>query len=106
MSAVIVYCSCPDAQSASRIARALVEERLAACVQEIAGVTSTYRWEGAVRADTEVLLLIKTARNRVEALKARLPALHPHAVPELIAVDVVAGLDAYLNWVEAETARK
>ncbi len=104
MSVVIVHCSCPDAQTASRIARVLVEERLAACVQAIPGVASTYRWEGTVRTDAEVLLLIKTTRARLDALKARLPALHPYAAPELIAVDVVGGLDAYLDWIETETA--
>ncbi len=104
MSVVIVQCSCPDAETAARIARVLVEERLAACVQAVAGVASTYRWEGRVRADTEVLLLIKTTRSRLDALQARLPALHPYATPECIAIDVVAGLDRYLAWVEAETA--
>ena len=104
MSAVIVHCSCPDAASAANIARALVDERLAACVQTIAGVVSTYRWEGQVRTKPEVLLLIKTTRDRLDAIKARLPALHPYAVPELVAVDVIGGLDVYLHWIEAQTA--
>jgi periplasmic divalent cation tolerance protein len=104
MSAIIVHCSCPAPETAARIAQALVEERLAACVQAIPGVLSTYRWHGAVRTDSEVLLLIKTTRERLAALKARLPGLHPYETPELLAVDAIDGLAPYLAWVEAETA--
>lgn len=104
MTALIAHCTCPDADSAARIARALVEERLAACVQVVPGLVSTYRWDGAVRQAAEVLLLIKTTRERFEALKSRLPALHPYESPELVATDVVDGLPAYLAWVAAETA--
>lgn len=105
MSVVIAHCSCPDAETAARIARALVEERLAACVQRIAGVVSTYRWEGTLHVDNEVLLLIKTTRARLDALKARLPALHPYEVPELLVLDAVDGLPAYLGWVADVTAQ-
>lgn len=103
MSVLVVHCSCPDAETATRIARALVEEHLAACVQAIPGICSTYRWQGALHTDTEVLLLIKTTRARLDALKLRLPDLHPHDLPELVALDVVGGLDRYLHWVESET---
>lgn len=104
MSVVLAHCSCPDARIAARIAQTLVAERLAACVQVIPGVQSTYRWQGAVRTDGEVLLLIKTTRERLAGLKARLPALHPYETPELLAVDAIDGLAPYLVWVEAETA--
>jgi periplasmic divalent cation tolerance protein len=100
---VIVHCTCPGAASAATIARQLVEERLAACVQAIPGAVSTYRWEGAIRTDTEVLLLIKTPRTRLAALLQRLPALHPYEVPELLVLDATGGLPAYLDWVTAET---
>lgn len=103
MSALIVHCTCPDADSATRIARALIEEGLAACVQALPGVVSTYRWQGAVQIDAEVLLLIKTTRARWPALKARLPALHPYEVPELLAVDAVDGLPQYLAWLANST---
>ncbi len=103
MTVVVVQCSCPDGETAARIARQLVEERLAACVQAIPGVASTYRWEGDIRTDTEVLLLIKTTRERVESLNARLPELHPYDVPELLVVEVTGGLQPYLLWVAAET---
>ena len=103
MSAVIVHCSCPDAETAARIARALVEERLAACVQVVPCVVSTYRWQGAVHCADEVLLLIKTTRARLDALTARLPALHPYEVPELLAVDAADGLPQYLEWLDSAT---
>lgn len=103
MVVVVVQCSCPDAASAARIARQLVEERLAACVQASAGVVSTYRWGGDIRTDTEVVLLIKTTRDRLDALKARLPELHPYEVPELLVLEVTGGLKPYLDWVAAET---
>jgi periplasmic divalent cation tolerance protein len=101
MSAVVVHCSCPDAEVAARIARTLVEERLAACVQMIPAMTSTYRWQGDVHVDGEALLLIKSTRARLDALKARIAELHPYEVPELVALDVVDGSPAYLAWLEA-----
>jgi periplasmic divalent cation tolerance protein len=94
--------TCPDAETAARIARALVEERLAACVNWVSGVDSTYRWEGRVVDEAEVLLLIKTTRERFDALRGRLLELHPYAVPELIALDVIDGFGPYLDWVAAE----
>ncbi|MBB6186625.1 divalent-cation tolerance protein CutA [Rhodanobacter sp. MP7CTX1] len=95
---LLCYCSCPDADSAQAIAQTLVGERLAACVNRLPGVISTYRWQGAVTSDTETLLLIKTTAGRFEALKARLLQLHPYELPELIAVPVERGHAAYLDW--------
>jgi periplasmic divalent cation tolerance protein len=100
---VVVHSACPDADSAASIARQLVEERLAACVQAIPGMASTYRWAGGIRTDTEVLLLIKTTRARLDSLKARLPTLHPYDMPELVVLDATGGLPAYLDWVVAQT---
>ena len=104
MPVLLAYCTCPDADSAEAIAHALVEERLAACVSRLPGVRSTYRWQGSVEQADEVLLLIKTTADRLDALTARLRALHPYELPELIAVEVRAGLPAYLDWVAAETS--
>ncbi|MBN8726936.1 MAG: divalent-cation tolerance protein CutA [Xanthomonadales bacterium] len=104
MSALIVHCSCPDLETAGRIAGALVEERLAACVQALPGMVSTYRWGGRVERADEILLLIKTTRARLAALKLRVGDLHPHDVPELLAIDVVDGRDSYLDWIGAATA--
>ncbi len=102
-AALVLLSTCPDADTAERIARALVEERLAACVNRIPGLTSVYRWRGEIHEDAEVLLLIKTTRERFEALRARLLELHPYEVPELVALDIATGHDPYLGWLRAET---
>lgn len=101
MSAVIAHCSCPDADTAAHIARVLVEEQLAGCVQAIAGVRSTYRWQGTLHTDAEVLLLIKTERARIDDLKRRVAELHPYDMPELLVLEVVDGAADYLAWIEA-----
>lgn len=99
----LVYCSCPDAATGQRIADTLVGERLAACVNLLPGVTSVYRWQGKVEQASEVLLLVKTTADRLGALSARICELHPYELPEVIAVEVRAGLPAYLDWVAAQT---
>ncbi|HRQ66800.1 MAG TPA: divalent-cation tolerance protein CutA [Xanthomonadaceae bacterium] len=98
---LIAFSTVPDAESAARIAHALVDERLSACVQRVPGLASTYCWQGAVHEDAEVLLIIKTTRARLPALEARLLELHPYELPELIAVEAAAGSDAYLDWVRS-----
>ncbi|MBP3983274.1 divalent-cation tolerance protein CutA [Pseudoxanthomonas helianthi] len=103
MPVVIAFCTCPDTGSAARIAAALVEERLAACVNRLPGVASTYRWQGRIEQADEVLLLIKTTADCLPALRQRLPQLHPYELPELVAVEATGGLPAYLDWVAAET---
>lgn len=103
MSAVIVFCTCPDEPSAERMASALVEQRLAACVNRVPGIVSTYRWHGKVCRDAEVLLLIKTTSERFDAVREHIVALHPHELPEIVAVDVARGLPAYLDWIARET---
>lgn len=100
----VALSTAPDAETGARIARALVEERLAACVNLVPGVRSIYRWQGRVEDAGEVLLLIKTRAERVDALASRLRALHPYEVPELLALPVSAGLGPYLDWVLAEAA--
>ena len=96
---LLCYSTCPDAASARRIAETLVGERLAACVSQLPGIRSTYRWEGTVHNDTETLLLIKTTAGCFDALKTRLLDLHPCELPELIAVPAEYGHSAYLDWV-------
>lgn len=100
---LVCLCTCPDLATARTLGRALVEERLAACVQVLPGIESVYRWDGAVETATESLLILKTTRARHDALQARLVALHPYAVPELVALPAVAGLPAYLHWVADST---
>jgi len=102
--ALLILCTCPNAESASRIARALVEERLAACVNRVPGLTSVYRWQGEIHEDNEVLLLIKTQHERFESLRARIIELHPYDVPEVIALEIAAGHAPYLEWLRTETS--
>ena len=93
----VVLCACP-AEAASAIARTLVEEELAACVNLVAGVHSVYWWDGKVAEGSETLLIVKTPPERYAALEARLLALHPYEVPEILALDVAAGAERYLVW--------
>jgi periplasmic divalent cation tolerance protein len=97
--ALVVLVTAPSADEAARIARALVEEGLAACGNVVPGLRSIYRWEGKVQDDAEALLLLKTTRARFEALRARVLALHPYQVPEVLALPVEAGNAAYLAWI-------
>lgn len=103
MSELLVFCTCPDADSARRIADGLVEQHLAACVNILPGVTSVYRWKGEVHHDQELLLMVKTRRERLDELKVHVVMQHPHELPEIIAVEIAAGLDAYLSWIRAQT---
>jgi periplasmic divalent cation tolerance protein len=100
---IMVFCSCPDEAVAARVAAALVRERLAACVSRTAAMRSTYSWEGALCDTPEVLLTIKTRADRYPELEARIRALHPYELPEIMAVPVVAGSAAYLDWVTRES---
>ncbi|MFH0884040.1 MAG: divalent-cation tolerance protein CutA [bacterium] len=81
------------------LSRTLVEERLAACVNRIPNLTSTYRWQGKIETDAEELLLIKTTARHVQRLTARVKELHPYDVPEVLVLTVGSGLGAYLSWV-------
>ena len=100
---LLVYCTCPDHDSALRIAQALVDRQLAACVNLVPGLTSVYRWQGQRETAQEVLLLIKTRQAVYPELEAALLALHPYELPEIIAVPIEAGLPAYLSWIETGT---
>lgn len=95
---ILVLCTCPEDLVAARIATTLVEERLAACVNRLSRMTSTYWREGKVRSETEALLLIKTASSRYEALEGRIRELHPDAVPEILALPFSAGSEQYFEW--------
>ncbi len=96
---VLILCSCPDRDSANDISRALVEGRLAACVNQLPGMRSTYRWEDELRHAEEVLLLIKTQAKHFSQIERRIADLHPYELPEVIAVPVSDGSRPYLDWV-------
>ncbi len=102
---VLLFATAPDEEVAARVARTLVDERLIACANLVPQVRSVYRWQGQVHDEREAMVLLKTSRRQVEAVKARFGVLHPAEVPELIAVPVNDGLPAYLQWVLAETSR-
>ncbi len=102
--ALVVLVTTPSTDRAAEIARAVVEERLAACGNVVPGLRSIYRWEGRVQDDAEALLVLKTTRARFEALRDRVLALHPYEVPEVIALPVEAGSARYLAWLSAETS--
>ena len=99
----LVITNCPDEETANRIALAVVEEKLAACVNILPRVQSIYRWQGAVESAVEVPLLIKTTAACYPALEAAIRERHPYDIPEIIALPVTTGLPAYLNWVAEET---
>jgi periplasmic divalent cation tolerance protein len=98
---LVVLMTAPSAEVAAEIARPLVGEGLAACVNVVPGVRSIYRWNGEVCDDAEVLCVIKTRAERFEALRARILALHPYEVAEVIALPIVAGNEPYLAWIDS-----
>ena len=98
---MVALTTAPSAEVAERIGRTLVEERLAACANVLGGVTSIFRWEGAVQRESEVLVILKTTAGEVEDLERRLAALHPYDVPELVVFPIEAGHAPYLEWVRA-----
>jgi len=95
----VIFCTVPDAASGERIARHLVEYRLAACVNLIPGVTSVYRWQGQVETGSEALLKIKAKAGNYKKIETAIRSQHPYELPEIIAVPVSDGLAEYLDWV-------
>ena len=100
---LVVLSTFKDSEAAATVARALVGEALAACVNIVPQVRSIYRWDGAVQDDAEALAIIKTTRDRFDQLAARLVELHTYDVPEVIALPIVHGHAPYLAWLEAQT---
>ena len=95
----LVLCTLPPGDAAAGIARAVVEERLAACVNIVPAIRSIYAWDGALQDDEEQLAILKTTADRFDELRTRLLQLHPYSVPEIIAMPVADGHLAYLGWV-------
>lgn len=100
---LLIMTNCPDQPTAESLAAALVESRLAACVNILPPCRSVYRWRGLVESADEVPLLIKTSSERYAALEAEIQARHPYELPEIVALPVDKGLPAYLQWVADET---
>ena len=103
MSTLIVITQAPDREVALQIAHALIERKLAACVNILAACTSIYRWKDKVETATEVPLLIKTRAALYDELEAAIQSLHPYELPEIVAVSVAQGLPGYLQWINSET---
>jgi periplasmic divalent cation tolerance protein len=101
---LLVLTQLPDRASAQALARALVEDRLAACVSIGASAESLYHWRGEIETAHEVPVAIKTRAARYPAIEAAIRARHPYELPEILAVPVVHGLEPYLAWIDAETA--
>lgn len=105
MEALVVLTTVPDAEAADKLARQLIERKVAACVNILPAARSIYHWQGNVEQSNEVPLLIKTTRSCYAELEALIVGVHPYEVPEIIALPIVAGLPSYLNWLEQETNR-
>lgn len=103
MSYCLAYMTAASVEQAKAIGRVLVEERLAACVNVIPGMTAIYRWEGAVEEDGEAVLIAKTRAESFEALTARVEALHDYDNPSVIRLDIAAGRQPFLDWIAKET---
>jgi periplasmic divalent cation tolerance protein len=101
---IVVYVTAGSPEEAEKLARVLVEERLAACVSQVKSIRSVYRWQGQVEQSEEELLIIKTRKDGFAALEKRVRELHTYAVPEIIALPVVAGSAAYLDWLREQVS--
>ena len=101
--ALLVLCTAPDGEVAEKLARGLVEQKLAACVNVIPGLRSFYVWKGELCDDAEVQLLIKTRRAHFDELAAWLGEHHPYEVPEILALPIATGSEPYLAWMSKQT---
>ena len=106
MSEFLVVYITASGENAADLASALVREKLAACVNRIPGVESTYTWDGRVERDTEDLLIVKTRAGLFDRLKERVQALHAYDVPEIIAVPIVEGSESYLEWMAGSLSKE
>ncbi len=99
---IVVLSTCESEEEAARIAHHLVEKHLAACVNIVPGARSIYRWKGEIEDARELLLVIKSRRDLLDAIKRELAGIHSYEVPEVLALPVVDGSPAYLNWLDRE----
>ena len=99
---IVVLATASSAEQADRIARHLIEQRLAACVNILPGVQSVYRWHGAIEQSSETMLVIKSSRPLFDSLVEAIKSVHSYEVPEVIALPIVVGSEAYMNWLQVE----
>jgi periplasmic divalent cation tolerance protein len=103
---ILVLSNCGSEEEARRVARALVEARVAACVNIVPGIQSVYHWQGAIQEDSEWMLVIKSTRSMFDSLAAELRKIHSYQVPEVLAIPIIAGDQNYLDWMDREIAGK
>jgi periplasmic divalent cation tolerance protein len=104
--AIVVFMTAANGEEATRLAEMLVGSHLAACVQILPEIESVYRWEGKIERASEILMLVKTTKDRFVDLDREVRALHSYDTPEIIAIPVVAGSESYLKWLTQATARR
>jgi periplasmic divalent cation tolerance protein len=104
MPETIVFCTCSGEAEADKLARSLVEEHLAACVNILPGLSSVYRWQDKVETAAEHLLVVKTTQERFAAVENRIRELHSYELPEVVAVPIVAGSENYLRWIREQVS--
>lgn len=102
----VIFNTCPNSDVAAEVASALVEKKLAACVNILPGITSVYSWQGKIEKDQEVLLVIKTESECYEAVQAEICKLHPYELPEVVSVSIDKALPDYLSWISENVAIK
>jgi periplasmic divalent cation tolerance protein len=100
---IVIYITAPSEDDAAKIARSLVESRLAACVNIIKNVRSIYTWQGNIEDDSEVLMIVKTQKKHLDALSSKVKELHSYDVPEIIVLPIIAGSEDYLKWIKDST---
>jgi len=103
MNTIVVYITSPNEDEAAKIAKAIVGERLAGCVNIVKGIRSIYNWQGKIENDAEVLMIIKTQQHLFESLKNRVKELHSYTVPEIIAMPIIEGSKDYIDWLKEVT---
>ena len=99
---IVVLSACGTAEEAEKIARRLVEKRLAACVNVVAGARSIYRWRGEIEEASEWMVIIKSRRDLFDELRSEVEKIHSYEVPEVIALGIIEGSEGYLNWMEGQ----
>jgi periplasmic divalent cation tolerance protein len=103
---IATLCTCPNKETAEKIAQLLVEQALAACVNILPGITSIYSWQGQIESSDEHLLIIKSPEANYQAIEAKIRSFHPYELPEIIAVPIAHGLPEYINWINSCHASK
>ncbi len=100
---IVIFITAPNENEAAKIARSLVEARLAACVNIIKNIRSIYTWQGNVEDDAETLMIVKTQKSLFDALSAKVKEIHSYEVPEIIALPIIEGAEDYLKWLKEST---